>query len=91
MLCAAVQQTGILERDDFMTEASGMDGMLYARPLVQPGSKCVCADDGMPTWIGEMMVSMAPVEEAIKWIQQVETDLTHKIKITPKPKEALGL
>lgn len=74
-----------------MAEASGLEGMLYARPLVKPGGKCVCADDGLPTWIGEMMVAMSPVEEAITWIRKVEEDLTHNIKITPKPKAALGL
>jgi hypothetical protein len=40
---------------------------------------------------GEMMVAMSPVEEAIEWIRKVEEDLTHKIQIKPKSKEALGV
>jgi hypothetical protein len=91
-LCAPqVQTTGVLEDDAFLEEAAQLGGMLYARPLVEPGAKCVCAADGLPTWIGEMMVAMSPVEEAIRWIKQVEEDLSHKIKITPKSKAALGV
>jgi hypothetical protein len=85
-----LQVTGILEDDKFLDEAAHLEGMLYARPLVKPGAKCVCVEDGLPTWIGEMMVAMSPVEEAIEWIKKVEDDLNHKIRITPKSRDSLG-
>jgi hypothetical protein len=81
---ACVQTTGILENTDFVEQAAEYDGMLYARSLVPVGGKCVCVEDGLPTWIGEMMVAKSPVEEAIEFIRQVEQELTDKIRITPK-------
>ena len=74
-----------------MEEAAKLQGMLYARPLVKPGAKCVCKEDGLPTWLGEMMVAMSPVEEAIQWIKKVEEDLTDQIKIVPRSRKSMGV
>jgi hypothetical protein len=78
-----VQTTGILEDDKFMDEIGHKEGVLYARPLVPRGHKCVCADDGLPTWIGEMMFTKAPVEEAIEFVKQVEEEIIERVRIVP--------
>lgn len=46
--------------------------MLYIRALVDEGQKVVCAEDGMPTWMYEMMVAKPTVEEAITFIKGIE-------------------
>jgi len=58
-------------------------GVLYARPLVKPGARCTSVADGMPTWLAEIMVSMAPVTKAISWIQEMEREVTATLPITP--------
>ena len=78
-----MQVTGVLERDDFMDKYQAMDGVLYARPLVKPGSKCVSVADGMPTWMAEVMVTKKPVQDAIKWIEEMEVEVTASMPITP--------
>lgn len=66
-----------------MVKYQDMEGVLYARPLVAAGQKCTCVDDGMPTWLAEIMVSMRPVQVAIDWIQKMEQEVTSKVVITP--------
>ena len=46
--------------------------MLYARPLVAVGEKVTCVEDGMPTWVAELMVTKPTVEEAIEFVQTIE-------------------
>ncbi len=50
------QKTGHLQSVSFLDKFKDREGVLYARPLVQPGSKTVCVKDGMPTWLCELMV-----------------------------------
>jgi carnosine synthase len=50
-------------------------------PTVQAGSKCVCVEDGLPTWVCELMVVKPTVQEAIDFIKQIEESLD--IPITP--------
>jgi hypothetical protein len=50
MNSGVMQVTGTLENTDFLKEFQGVEGVLYARPLVEPGASCVCVDDGLPTW-----------------------------------------
>ena len=48
--------------------------MLYARPLVAVGEKVTAVEDGMPTWVAELMVEKPTVEEAIDFVQQIERE-----------------
>ena len=75
--------TGVLQDATFMDAAAATQNMLYARPLINAGDKCVCVDDGLPTWIGEMMLAHAPVDEAIEIIKAIEADIESCIQITP--------
>ncbi len=49
--------------------------MLYVRPLVNKGQKVTAVTDGMPTWVAELMVKKASVEEAIEFVTAVEKAL----------------
>lgn len=42
---------------------------------VQAGEKVVCVEDGLPTWVCELMVIKPTVDEAIEFIKQIETEL----------------
>eukprot|EP00955_Chlamydomonas_euryale_P111973 366101-Chlamydomonas_euryale.AAC.13 len=75
--------SGILQNTDFLDALANRDDFLYARPLVKPGHKCVCVDDGLPTWIAELMVVKPTVREAIDFIQKAAASL--QVPIVPAP------
>jgi hypothetical protein len=50
----------------------------------QAGSKVVCVEDGLPTWVCELMVVKPTVEEAIAFIKDIEAGMD--IVIDPPPK-----
>lgn len=47
------------------------DDVLYARPLVNNGDRVTGVDEGMPTWVAEIMVNGKTVEEAIKLVNEI--------------------
>lgn len=42
---------------------------------LQAGDKVVCVEDGLPTWVCELMVVKPTVEEAIAFVKQIEAEL----------------
>ena len=56
----------------FMGDWPAHPDVLYARPLVATGEKVVCVEDGMPTWVAELMVAKPTVKEAITFVQEIE-------------------
>lgn len=49
--------------------------MLYATPLSAAGQRVVGPEDGMPTWVCELMVIKPTVEEAIAFMTGIEKGL----------------
>jgi hypothetical protein len=52
-------------------------------PKTQAGSKVVCVEDGLPTWVCELMVVKPTVDEAIEFIKSIEEGMD--IVIDPLP------
>lgn len=78
--------TGIVGPLDKLTAAiAARPGILYCRPVVKEGSKVVCVDDGMPTWIVELMVEAEDVHTAIDIVNKLEEEITSQVVITPLP------
>ena len=69
------KKSGRVTADDFIGPWAEHEDVLYARPLVAPGEKVVCVDDGMPTWAAELMVTKPSVEEAIEFVQEIERSI----------------
>lgn len=69
------KKTGRVADADYMGEWTAHPDVLYARPLVPAGEKVVCVEDGMPTWVAELMVSKPTVEEAITFVQEIERSI----------------
>lgn len=78
-------RTGILRDINFTDKYQDKPEVLYARPLVQAGSKVVCAADGLPTWVCEMMVTKPTVDEAIEYIKQMEAEIQQAMILDPLP------
>mmetsp|Transcript_30006 Transcript_30006/g.71495 ORF Transcript_30006/g.71495 Transcript_30006/m.71495 type:complete len:603 (+) Transcript_30006:197-2005(+) len=74
-------KSGILKHTDYLGNWVDHPDVLYARPIVPPGGKVVCVDDGMPTWVCEMMVEKETVEEAIEFVKEMERDIQAKLPI----------
>lgn len=73
--------SGVLENTNFLDEWKDHPDVLYARPLVEAGHKCVCAADGLPTWICELMTTKPTVKEAIEFVKAISDGL--QVPITP--------
>ena len=78
-------KTGILKNTDFLAQYQGIDDVLYARELIEPGSKVVGAKDGLPTWVCELMVTKPSVDDAIAFVKKMEEDIQAAIVIDPLP------
>ena len=56
----------------------------------QPGSKVVCVEDGLPTWVCEVMAAKPTLEEAVAFVKEIESGLQVPIDpLPPPPKHAL--
>ncbi|KAF5841959.1 ATP-grasp domain-containing protein [Dunaliella salina] len=77
------QVTGILRDTDYLKPWQNHPEVLYARPLVEPGHKCISVADGLPTWVCEIMVTKPKVQDAITFIKDIAASLD--IPIIPKP------
>lgn len=74
------QVSGILEHTNFLDEWQSHPDVLYARPLVKAGHKCICVEDGLPTWICELMATKPKVKEAIEFVKTIADGLKVPIK-----------
>lgn len=74
------QRTGNIKHTDFLDRYKGQQGVKYARPLVQPGQRCVCVADGLPTWVCELMVVRNDVREAIRVIKEMEAEINKELE-----------
>lgn len=59
--------------------------MLFLQPFVKPGQRVVCVEDGLPTWVAEVIVSRPTVKEAIQYVKDIESDMQAHMHITPTP------
>lgn len=78
-------RTGLLRNVDFLERYQGDADVLYARALVEPGSKVVCVSDGLPTWVCELMVQKPTVDEAIAFVKTMEEQIQQAMPIDPLP------
>ena len=74
-------KTGRMAHADFMDEWAAHPDVLYAHALVAPGDRVTCVDDGMPTWVAELMVAKPTVDEAIEFVQMIEKQVSAALPI----------
>ena len=76
-------RSGTLRDLEVLQKFDGAEGVLYARALVEPGAKVVCASDGLPTWVCELMVAKPTVDEAIAFVKGIEAEIQGALAIEP--------
>ena len=72
--------TSAIEAEWSMQEWEPSPDVLYARPLVEAGQKVTGPEEGMPTWVAELMVKKDTIEEAIKLATSLEESIKVPIK-----------
>ena len=73
--------SGIIQHTNFLDKWQDNPDVMYARPIVKAGDKCICVKDGLPTWLCELMVSKPTVKEAIAFVNEIADSLD--VPITP--------
>lgn len=44
-------------------------------PITPWNAQVVCVQDGLPTWVCELMVSRGNIHEAIEYVKQIEQEI----------------
>jgi len=78
-------RTGILRDTSFLAKYQGVSDVLYARALAEPGTKVVSAQDGLPSWVCELMVTRPSVDEAIQYVKSIEEEIQQAMQLDPLP------
>lgn len=52
------------------------DDVVYAKPLVKEGDIIVGPEEGMPTWVADIMVSKQEAEQALEYVLSLSESLT---------------
>eukprot|EP00887_Chlorella_sp_A99_P000154 scaffold16.g154.t1 len=85
------KRTGILRNLSFLDkyqarpDSIGLPGVIYAKPCVQPGTKVVSREDGLPTWVCQVLVTRPTLEEAIQWVTEIEEEISASMAIDACP------
>jgi hypothetical protein len=74
-------RSGTLLHTTFLDKYQKDENVLYARPIVEAGSKVVSVEDGLPTWICELMVTRPTVEDAIQYVMHMEQEIQSAMQI----------
>ncbi|KFM27308.1 Carnosine synthase 1 [Auxenochlorella protothecoides] len=76
------QRSGVLADVSFLDKYDVMKDVLYVRPLVEAGAKVTCVEDGMPTWVCEIMVQHpTSTQAAIDYVNQIEAAIQKEMPI----------
>jgi len=65
-------RSGIMGPGDWMAAVRAWPGVVYARIFSAPGDAVVCASDGLPTWIGQIMCDGDTIEQAVALVKKAE-------------------
>jgi hypothetical protein len=80
-------RTGFVGKGDWLEAIRGLPGVVYAKLLVKEGDAVTCCEDGMPTWLGQLMCDGATPEEAMDRVKAYEKLVRPPIK--PKSEGAM--
>lgn len=64
-------------------EWASQKDVVYARPLASAGSRVTSVQDGLPTWVAEIMVVRPTMQAALEFVRKVETEIDRSIQILP--------
>lgn len=74
------EQSGILQNLDFLASLQQKDGIIWAKPYVKAGTQVVGPQDGLPTWIAEIVVQRRNANEALAYLQKIQDEIKPDIR-----------
>lgn len=72
-------RSGYITNETFMDQYQSIPRVLRARPLVKAGKKVVAPQDGLPTWVAEIMVQCDDLHEGIEYVKGLEQQASYPI------------
>lgn len=73
------KKSGIMGDLGFLEELRSRDNVVWAKALCRPGSKVVGPDEGLPSWLCDLLVTAPTAKEALSFLNQLEADLPVEI------------
>jgi len=68
-------KSGTLQNLDFLVPLKSKEGIVWAKPYVPAGSKVVGPQDGLPTWLAEIVVQKGNSREALDYLFHLQESL----------------
>jgi carnosine synthase len=69
------KKSGVMGSVDCIKDLTKKEGVVWAKPLAKPGDKVVGPDDGLPTWLCDLLVTKATAKEALDFLHKIEDEL----------------
>eukprot|EP00931_Biecheleriopsis_adriatica_P003090 TRINITY_DN10437_c0_g4_i1.p1 TRINITY_DN10437_c0_g4~~TRINITY_DN10437_c0_g4_i1.p1 ORF type:complete len:628 (+),score=102.92 TRINITY_DN10437_c0_g4_i1:255-1886(+) len=73
------ERSGTLQNLDFLSALRSRQGVVWARPYVKEGSRVVGPQDGLPTWIAEIVVQQATSKQALDFLFKLQNEAKPEI------------
>jgi carnosine synthase len=73
------KKSGVMGSIDCIKDLTKKDGVVWAKPLAKPGDKVVGPDDGLPTWLCDLLVTKPSAKEALDFLLKMQDDLPVEI------------
>lgn len=66
------KKSGKLKNLDFLQPFKNADNIVSVTPQVAAGDTVVCPEDGLPTWLAEIVVKKGSSKEALDYIFEIQ-------------------
>jgi len=75
--------SGRLLDDSFLEPLRGREGVISFSPHVSAGEEVVGPEDGLPTWLVEVVVSRPTPQEALDYLLSLEAEVQARVRLAP--------
>jgi len=74
------KKSGVMGSTDCIKDLAKQDGVVWAKPLVRPGDAVVGPDDGLPTWLCDLLVTKDTSRDALNFLLKMQDELPVEIE-----------
>mmetsp|Transcript_430 Transcript_430/g.352 ORF Transcript_430/g.352 Transcript_430/m.352 type:complete len:96 (-) Transcript_430:51-338(-) len=71
-------KSGVVDSTQFLDKFRDIPGVVQLSPLVQDGESLVGPEEGMPSWIAEVVVSLDDGHKAKDLVQKMSSDIAEE-------------
>jgi len=74
------RKSGVVVDVSGVEDIKRREGVVWAKPSVKVGDKCVGPADGLPTWLCDLFVAQKTAKDALKLLQDLEKEEPVKVR-----------